>query len=353
MRRACVSGSGKQVVEPTMRVRLIGKANGVGLSRDFDLLEAALRACHCEVLQQACDKQERRRRRSLMTRMTARVRRLRSARSLKADLNVMLEHVWPQFLHEARSNVLVANPEWFDRRDAAMLSRMDRIWTKTEFSDRIFLARGCRTVRIGFDSEDRYQSDVARLPQFLHLAGRSELKGTARLLALWLRHPEWPMLTLVQDASVGKSPPQTPAHNIIYENGYIDDAALRRLQNLHRYHLCLSEAEGWGHYIVEAMSVGALTLTCDAAPMNELVTSERGMLIAATQGSPHNLVRLALFQDGALEQAIMQLTTLAPAQIEPLGKRAREWFLVNKKGFPARLQRALTDVTGSSRPARS
>jgi hypothetical protein len=336
-----------------MRVRLIGKANGVGLSRDFDVLEAALRACNCEVLRQPCDKRERRRRRSLMTRMASRVRRLRSAEKyLKADLNVMLEHVWPQFLHEARYNVLVPNPEWFDRRDAALLPRMDRIWTKTEFSDRIFLARGCRTVRVGFDSEDRFESDVARLPQFLHLAGRSELKGTPRLLALWLQHPEWPLLTLVQDASAGKSPPHRPAHNIVYENGYLDDTALRHLQNLHRYHLCLSEAEGWGHYIVEAMSVSAVTLTSDAAPMNELVTSERGILITSAQGSPHNLARLALFQEDALEQAITRLSALTHTQVETIGNQARDWFLANKRDFPSRLQRALTDITGSSRPTR-
>jgi hypothetical protein len=336
-----------------MRVRLIGKANGVGLSRDFDMLEAALRACNCEVLRQPCDKRERSRRRSLMTRMASRLRRVRSAEMhFKADLNVMLEHVWPQFLHEARYNVLVPNPEWFDRRDAALLPRMDRVWTKTEFSDRIFLDLGCRTVRLGFDSEDRFEPDVARLPQFLHLAGRSELKGTPRLLALWLQHPEWPLLTLVQDASVGKSPPHRPAHNIVYENGYLDDTALRRLQNLHRYHLCLSEAEGWGHYIVEAMSVSAVTLTSDAAPMNELVTSQRGVLIASAQGGPHNLARVALFQEQALEEAVTHLRALTHTQVETIGKQARDWFLTNKRDFPSRMQRALTDITGSSRPTR-
>jgi hypothetical protein len=335
-----------------MRVRLIGKANGVGLSRDFDLLEAALRACGCEVQQQPCDKHERRRRRSLLTRISSRVRQLRdSDRNLKADVNVMLEHVWPQFLHEARYNILVPNPEWFDRRDAALLSRIERVWAKTEISDRIFGARGCHTVRIGFDSEDRFQADVTRLPQFLHLAGRSELKGTPRLLALWLRHPEWPLLTVVQDASVGKSPTHTPAHNIVYENEYLDDCALRRLQNSHRFHLCLSEAEGWGHYIAEAMSVSAVTLTSDAAPMNELVAPERGMLIGAHDGGSHNLAQLSVFNEDALEAAMTRLTTLTQAQLETIGRDARDWFLANKRTFPARVQRALDDIGSIARHA--
>ena len=38
----------------------------------------------------------------------------------------MLEHVWPQFLHQARYNVLVPNPEWCDRRDRSFFDAIDR-----------------------------------------------------------------------------------------------------------------------------------------------------------------------------------------------------------------------------------
>jgi hypothetical protein len=187
--------------------------------------------------------------------------------------------------------VLVPNPEWFDRRDVAMLDIADRIWAKTAFAEQLFVARGCRVQRIGFDSEDRFQASVLRQPQFLHLAGRSPLKGTQRLLALWQRHPQWPRLTLVQDARQGTAAGKPAAANIVHAGGFVSDSELRTLQNTHRFHLCLSEAEGWGHYIAEGMSVGAVTFTCDAPPMNELVDAERGMLINARLGEQHNLAR--------------------------------------------------------------
>jgi hypothetical protein len=330
-----------------MRVRLIGKANGVGLSRDIELLAAALRACGCEVQELPCDRRERRRRRSRITQLTARLRRSRpSAARAECDVNIMLEHVWPQFLHQGLLNVLVPNPEWFDRRDAALLRRFDRVWAKTVLTEQIFSARGCHTLRIGFDSEDRMAAAVERQPRFLHLAGRSELKGTTRLLEQWQQHPEWPLLTVIQDAAAVTSALETTAGNVVLETRFLDDAVLRRLQNSHRFHLCLSEAEGWGHYIAEAMSVAAVTLTCDAAPMNELVTLERGVLLAARPAQMHNLSRVALFEPAALEAAVALMSAMPAARLDALGNAARRWFLDNKRDFPGRVQRAVCDLDG-------
>jgi hypothetical protein len=333
------------ITPPPLQVRLIGKANGVGLSRDFELLAAALRACGCEVTLYGCERRDRKRRRGVVTRLLARARALRTrmqgARTGgRYDLNLMLEHVWPQFLHEAARNVLVPNPEWFDRRDLAFLPAADCIWAKTALAEKLFAARGCRTVHIGFDSVDRCEPAIARQPQFLHLAGRSPLKGTARLLALWQRHPEWPLLSIVQDPEAdGKQ--ADAAANVVFHHGYLQDEVLRSLQNTHRFQLCTSEAEGWGHYIAEAMSVGAVTFTCDGPPMNELVNCERGVLIESRAGPRHNLATLCHFEEPALEREIARVLAMAPAQWNAIGNAARRWFLDNKHGFVGRVQCAL------------
>jgi len=335
-----------------LRVRLIGKANGVGLARDLELLTGALRAAGCEVTPYGCERYERRRRRSTLTRLAARARRVRGQRASESvcDVNVMLEHIWPQFLHQAPCNVLVPNPEWFDRRDQTFLGAIDRVWAKTAAGEQVFAARGLRCSQIGFDSEDRYLPEVARRAQFLHLAGRSPLKGTERLLSLWQRHPEWPTLTLVQDAA--PSGAAISAANIVQHRGYLSDEELRVLQNAHRFHLCTSEAEGWGHYIVEAMSVAAVTLTCDAAPMNELVSAQRGLLIAAHTGARHNLATVANFDEASLQAQMRGALGMNEAQLTALGSAARTWFLDNKRGFNARVQRAVADIISSMHSAR-
>ena len=129
---------------PALRVRLIGKSNGVGLTRDFELLARTLEACGCEVSVHGCERHERKARRGVLPRWVARLRQRarfagRSRRVPRAwDVNVMLEHVWPQFLHQAHCNVLVPNPEWFDRRDVAFLDAIDRVWAKTELATELF-----------------------------------------------------------------------------------------------------------------------------------------------------------------------------------------------------------------------
>ena len=339
-----------------LRVRLIGKSNGVGLSRDFDLLEVALRAAGCQVTSQRCERRERRRRRALSTWLAAKVRRLPVIAARAAappwDVNVMLEHVWPQFLHQARCNVLVPNPEWCDRRDRGFFAALDRFWTKSAMAEQLFRALGCTTVHIGFDSEERLRAEVKREAKFLHLAGRSPLKGTRRLLSLWQRHPEWPTLTVIEnDAMPDKSAVLRGSHNIEYQRGYMSDATLCELQNAHRFHVCPSEAEGWGHYIAEAMSVRAVTLTTDAAPMNELVRPERGVLVASVEGGEHNLARLACFEEAALEQAIAHCLSLRTQEIEALGTAARTWFVANKTGFAARVAAAVDELAPLARLA--
>jgi hypothetical protein len=342
---------------PVIQVRLIGKSNGVGLSRDFDLLEGALRAAGCEVSLQRCERRERRRRRAVSTWMAAKVRRMpfmaaRNAASMRWDLNVMLEHVWPQYLHQARRNVLVPNPEWCDRRDRSFFDAIDRLWTKSAMAEQLFRGLGCNTVHVGFDSEERLSAEVRRESKFLHLAGRSPLKGTQRLLSLWARHPEWPTLTVIEhDAMADKSALVHQRRNIDYRRGYISDATLRELQNAHRFHVCPSEAEGWGHYIAEAMSVRAVTITTDAAPMNELVRPERGLLVGGREEAQHNLVRLFCFDEAALEQAIGRCLSMRVEELEAMGSAARAWFVNNKGGFAARVAAALDESARLARAA--
>jgi hypothetical protein len=338
------------VIRPRLKLRLIGKSNGVGLSRDLELLAGALSASGCEVTPHPCERRDRKRRRSLLARLAMHVGRLRGAApDPPFDVNVMLEHVWPQFVRQARCNVLVPNPEWTDRRDVAMLGIADRVWAKTAVAEQLFAARGSRVLRIGFDSQDRLERAVERLPQFLHLAGRSPLKGTQRLLALWQRHPEWPRLTLLQDTPAGNAGAPAAGANIVHRHGFVNDQDLRTLQNAHRFHLCLSEAEGWGHYIAEALSVGALTFTCDAPPMNELVSAGRGVLVGAQLGEQHNLARLARFDEQALETAIARALLLDTTQLDVIGEAARGWFLANKQGFLARVQSAVDDLDSAVR----
>jgi hypothetical protein len=328
----------------TVRVNIIGKSNGVGLARDIDLLAGALQASGHHVEVTIIDNVQARRRRSPLAQFATRARLAwgsagAKAQTSRADVNLMLEHVWLQYLSTAPLNVAVPNPEWFDRHDRRFLAQVDTVWAKTSYTSELFRALGCSTTYIGFDSDDRYEGGIAKQRTYFHLAGKSTMKGTDRLVRVWQRHPEWPRLILVQHKEHGTPLPAAP--NIEAHVGYLSDQELRRLQNASLFHLCLSLTEGWGHYIVEAMGVGAVTITVDARPMNELVTADRGVLVPYRATGTQRLATTYQFDEAGLEAAIERTIAMSDAESAQLGNRARAWFVDNKSGFGGRLEAAL------------
>jgi hypothetical protein len=330
-----------------VRVNIIGKSNGVGLARDIELLAGALQGSGHQVDVTIIDAVQARRRRSPLAQFATRARLAwggagAKAQTSRADVNLMLEHVWLQYLSTAPINVAVPNPEWFDRHDRRFLADVDNIWAKTAYTRELFRALGCNTTYIGFDSDDRYNSGIAKQRTYFHLAGKSTMKGTDRLVRVWQRHPEWPRLILVQHADGAPEPPAAP--NIEARVAYLSDEELRRLQNESLFHLCLSLTEGWGHYIVEAMGVGAVTITVDARPMNELVTADRGVLVPYRATGTQRLATTYQFDEAGLEAAIERTIAMSDAECNQLGARARAWFADNKRGFSGRLEAALLEL---------
>ncbi|KAF1720135.1 glycosyltransferase [Pseudoxanthomonas wuyuanensis] len=327
-----------------LRVNLIAWDNGVGLSRDLKLIADTLRDAGIGV-----DIQPARGRGKLRKwlgpwwrRARVQWRRWRSGPAY--DLNLMLEHVRPELLGAARRNAFIPNPEWCQPADVKRLHRMDHVLAKTGHAVDIFRQRECAVMRIGFTSMDRHDPEVPRLRTFFHLAGRSSAKQTQLVLETWARHPEWPLLTVVQHPRSAKFRPQ--ADNIAHRIDYLDDAELRRLQNESLFHLCPSETEGFGHYLMEALSVGAVTLTTDAAPMNELVTPERGLLIPFARTASQQLATRYQVDAGAIEAAVQAALDLSAEEILARSRAAREFFIDNDATFRHRLVQAVREASG-------
>ncbi|WP_045728587.1 glycosyltransferase [Xanthomonas sp. GPE 39] len=323
-------------------IRVISRDNGSGLSRDLQLVAETLRSSgryRVEVLGFGT------------VRLSNRLRELRlclhSLLCGRADLQIFLERVYPRCLVSGRCNALVPNPEWFLTKWLRWLPRFKQVLCKTRQAEQRFATMGPATAFIGFCSDDCYCPQVPRERACLHVAGRSTAKGTAVLLQTWAKHPEWPRLTVVQSA---KRPHSIQAENIDYLTGYLDQGELRRLQNAHRFHLCPSEVEGFGHYIMEAMSVGAVVITTNGAPMNELVTAERGLLVDPVGEGVDNLGVRYRIDVAGIERAVAQALALSPMQCDALGTAARGFFELRRREFGECLHAAVADLLGEVLP---
>lgn len=318
-----------------MGICVIAANNGAGLSRDLRLIAQTLSAAGYEVTIRALGRGKLRKwGRPWLVRAGNLGRRLRGL-PRPYRINLMLEHIRPEYLDQADCNVLIPNPEYLSDKDLELLPKIQRVLAKTRHAEAIFRDLGCRTDFTGFTSEDRLQPEVTRRRAFFHLAGRSGAKGTKAILEAWRAHPEWPPLTVVQSAH--RAQVGAPAANIVHVSGYLDDDELRQLQNAHRFHLCPSETEGFGHYLVEALSIGAVTLTTDGEPMNELVTAQHGLLIPVARVARRGAARTWLVQAQEIEWAVQQALALEEADCDALGARARRFFWKSDQSFRTRL----------------
>jgi glycosyltransferase involved in cell wall biosynthesis len=335
------------------RINIVAWHNGGGLSRDIEILFSALQGSDFDLhvngfpLAQAPVRRQRIVHR--ISNLAYAWRHRRQLTSAPYDVNIFLEDISPAFFRYARVNAFIPNPEWFKRYQRLYLRGIDVVLCKTRGAQATFDALGSRTRLISFTSEDRRDTAGrhAQQPGFLHVAGRSWQKGTGALIDAWLKHPEWPLLTIVQNAKTYAQRRVKPidAPNIRHLLQRLDDGELQALQNTYTLHLCPSEAEGFGHCIAEAMSCGALTLTTDAPPMNELITPERGILVRYHRMRKQRAGANYYVDPLDLEHKIGIMLRMDAASRQGLGQQARAWYEENDRAFRARLVDALGEAS--------
>jgi len=258
------------------------------------------------------------------------------------DIILHIERVAPGWCRAGRKNLLAPHQERYPRRQIGRLKHIDMVLAKTRHAEDIFSALGIKTTRTGFTSPDKFIPSIEKNWRgFIHLAGGSTLKGTTDILAVWEKHPEWPELILVQKA---KHAPKTIPRNVTLHAGYLTEETLGALRNSSGIHLCPSQSEGWGHYIMEAMACGAVVVTTDAPPMNELVSPETGFLVNYNRTEPRHLGTNYFVDQAALERTIETILTTPTTVLAEMGQRARADFERRRPAFTRHLKDILDNL---------
>jgi glycosyltransferase involved in cell wall biosynthesis len=333
--------------EPVGRVRAnIISWDGGGLGTDIDILTQSLVRVGCEVAFKG-RRHRRARSRAHSLAMTAGVlmaqRWAALTRRPMFEVNFFIESVFPEYLPTGRVNCLFVHPEWFRDENLAHLPRLDFVLCKTRSAVEAFAGLPVACRDLAFTSPDRrIPGFVGRGPmRCLHVAGQSAVKGTEAVVEAWSRHPEWPELTVVRRArryGGVEAPALPPLPNVRYLTDYVPDEHLRKLQNVCEVHVLPSQAEGYGHVIGEAMSCGAIVVTTDAPPMNELVTSERGVLVAVERSEPMRRSMRNYVDVGDLEAKLNAIFVMPEEHRAVLGGRARAWYEAQDRRFERRLR---------------
>jgi hypothetical protein len=266
----------------------------------------------------------------------------------KIRYNFHLEDIHKNWLSQAGKNIWIPNQEYVRGDTLDFMGSMDYILCKTRVGYEVFRDIHHHSIYTGYSSldrlDERYQKDYFKC---LHLMGQSQLKGTKALLNVWSRHTDWPQLYVVVNSTTWNNVDwiySYSSQNISIVNGPLPESEIIKLQNICGIHLCPSEAEGFGHYIVEALSVRSIVLTTNAGPMNEHIDNSIGFLAEHKEIRNKGLGTRYFVREESLEEKIQQILALSILERSRLGEMARLKYLDIDATFSDRLSQFLSSA---------
>ena len=273
-----------------MKINIITSLNGAGRERDAEIIKAILSDHDITI--------------SLHGRPI----------SETADLHIFLEVVSNRVIGLPGKKILIPNPEWFRPEWKGYLAHFDAIFCKTNQAFDIFSNLHRNVIYCGFTSIDLMDESVTRFESsIIHFPGKSKTKGTDIL-----------------------------RRDFKYEVNifsHADRSVIVQKMNQYPIHLCPSIAEGWGHYIWEAFSVGAFVITTDCQPMNE--QEFIGIKLPCKISRPHGLVPTFKTNSEEISKAIGQIT---PELIASARWANRALFLKNDGEFRKRFPQLINEI---------
>ncbi len=300
-----------------LKIYIFCESNNKGLGKDRHILIESLQALNCEVEAFSAAAQ--------------------GPTSL-ADINIFVQQIETKYLNLAKLNWFIPNPEWY-LDDVQLLKCLDLVLCRTKEVERIFQNLRIPTYFLSFTSEDHYLQNIAKNPDyFLHVAGSSSQKGTTAIKKTWSSHSSFPHLTILKYKAKNLS---TKNLNII--NSYINHEELLQLQNQSMVHLCLSETEGFGHSIMEAMSVGAVVITTKAPPMNEFIQDER-CLVPFKMFSIQRLATNYYVDKKDIAKTVKSIQKLSKKELKEIGNLNRRRYLEICQQFKINLKNLIEDT---------
>lgn len=216
------------------------------------------------------------------------------------DINIHIEKImWPP-----KQQIFPATEDWFLVNQELLfesltnLKGIDKFLCKSHYAHELLIALidkyklHSQAVYVGHTSVKPLNCNLSKdYNLFMHAAGQSAFKNTQLLIKVWkLLHKKYHNIRLVltckdyctmmvDDPDFFNDNKLLEKYGIIYKP-YFDKDEYEYYTNTAGCYICPSLVEGYGHYINEGRANGAVVITTDGPPMNELVIDNySGLLI--------------------------------------------------------------------------
>jgi hypothetical protein len=209
---------------------------------------------------------------------------------------------------------------------------------KTNDCQRIFKEKGLKTIYTSFTSADKYDADIKKSNVFIHWAGASSHKNTEAVIKTW-EHKELNKCFVFSRSVKGEC-----INNLVFSNQYLSNEQQKIMLNGCLFHLVPSQYEGFGHYINEARSTGAILIGVDAQPMNELCLPKFSINVPVKSKSVHMFGNLCHIDEKDLYKACIKSQNLSQKEIKEMSEASRQAFLDNDIKFKKIFIQTINDI---------
>ena len=262
------------------------------------------------------------------------------------DKQIFLEHIFPLQIKYSKNNIHIANPEMINRTDFTLIKdlQIQSVYCKSNIGYQI-LKRSFPNVNMNhilWNSLDMNIDNVQPdFTQFLHVKGKSRFKNTQTLLNLWMKNPDWPVLNIVHHGDKNKNgyieiaEPFYVHSNIKLYQHEMSTEKLKMLMNTCGFHICCSSTEGYGHYINEARSVGAIVVATNFPPMSSFMREDYGVPIQVERDNIHKVgfSSQCSVSEEELEKSINICLKMSNTECKKQSEIGRKLFLENRFKF--------------------
>jgi len=199
----------------------------------------------------------------------------------EADVNIFIEVVNPSLFPYARKNIWIPNIEWTYRTWQPYLDMMDEIWVKTREAEDVFKTLTKSTVRnIGWTSIDKVWDQDMKKNYFKAIVpvGKNIYRHPRAIFQAYMRiqeenpqlYTKLPILNVVFSPNhLDVKVPPSIEDKVILKAEVMKEKDYDELLKECGLCICLSVAEGFGHAVNEAMSVGCNLILSPIRPFVE------------------------------------------------------------------------------------
>lgn len=215
----------------------------------------------------------------------------------QAEVNFFIEVINPALFLFAKKNIWIPNPEWTYKTWEPYARMVDEIWVKTHEAEKLFGEWTSNVRYIGWTSIDKVMPETKNYNKAIVPVGKNVWRNPRPIIQtyMWIHKNDIGLYRGLPELHIVHSPDRVPlppipaefADKIILHSEVMKESDYDALLQECGLCICMSAAEGFGHAVNEAMSVGCVMMLSPLDPFMELTNNKNVLWVSELKRTPH------------------------------------------------------------------